>query len=339
MAGTPICFLFHNNWSFVAYVISPPTPPSTFIMSAGGATNLLKAVNNVTNAPEAFSGGTTWIGSDNCNNGRTFNGCIDEVAVFTNAMSESQIQGLFLKALGLTNGVAPSYTQLPADPQVFSGQVLLIPAIAGGIPSPYYQWQSGTVPPGKMPSTATQLEYPGPPTPRSRGPITPVPIPNSDALLIITFGTNISSPVGVTVTLIPVANWNKGLWTVNFAVPTPATVGPARTIRPWSSGDQLLLERPDRRQFRQHPVQSLDDGVTPSTVNLGATNWGNGNFYNAGNNLLLDQYMNFGTNGTSMVFTNVPTGKYNLAAYMNVATYANRGREDRRAVGKDRIEN
>ena len=96
MAGTPICFRCHNYGQFVAYVITPTNTTIYLYYVANGTTNLLKAVNNLTNAPEAFSGGTTWLGGDNWNNGRTFNGSIDEVAVFTNAMSESQIQGLFL---------------------------------------------------------------------------------------------------------------------------------------------------------------------------------------------------------------------------------------------------
>ena len=100
-----------QQWSFVAWVITPTNTTIYLYYVTGEATNLLKAVNNVTNAPEAFSGGTTWLGSDNWNNWQTFDGSIDEMAVFTNAMSETQVQGLFLRALGLTNGVAPSFTQ------------------------------------------------------------------------------------------------------------------------------------------------------------------------------------------------------------------------------------
>jgi hypothetical protein len=133
-----------QQWQFVAYVISPQNTTIYQYYVSAGVTNLLKAVSNAsagTNALEAFSGGTTWIGGDNWDNSRTFNGYIDEVAVFTNAMSEVQVQGLFLRALGLTNGVAPTFSQLPANTPVYLGQVLQIPALAGGIPSPYYLWQ------------------------------------------------------------------------------------------------------------------------------------------------------------------------------------------------------
>ena len=82
-----------NVWNFVACTITPSnTVMYLYYAIPGNGTNLFKAVNNVTNAPEAFTGGTTWMGSDNWNNGRTLYGCIDEVAIFTNSLSETQIQ-------------------------------------------------------------------------------------------------------------------------------------------------------------------------------------------------------------------------------------------------------
>jgi hypothetical protein len=131
-----------QQWQFVAYVISPQNTTIYHCYVSGGQTNLYKAVNNITNAPEAFSGGTTWLGSDNWNNGRAFNGSIDEVAVFNRAMSENQIVDLFLKALG--GLVPPPPTPWPVEPTnttLFLGQMLQLTAIAGGIPAPHYQWQ------------------------------------------------------------------------------------------------------------------------------------------------------------------------------------------------------
>jgi hypothetical protein len=117
---------------------------------------------------------------------------------------------------------------------------------------------------------------------------------------------------------------------VNFAVPSSNNGGPGTnfvghgvlgTGTYWNvlSGGYYANTAPSLR----------DDGATPNPVNLGATNAGNGNFYGAGNHVLLDQYMNFGTNGTSMVFTDVPDGRYNLAVYMIDAgpepSFADRG--------------
>jgi len=109
---------------------------------SGTTTNLFKAVqNNVNNTTEAFSGGTTWIGGDNWDNGRNFNGSIDEAAVFTNALTEGQFQDLFLKSLGLNTGVAPTITTQPASlVTLYQGQTLKLSVVAGGIPNPTNTW-------------------------------------------------------------------------------------------------------------------------------------------------------------------------------------------------------
>ena len=77
--------------------------------------------------------------------------------------------------------------------------------------------------------------------------------------------------------------------------------------------------------FANTPPSLLDDGQTVSGINLGATNYGNGSWYGVGNLLLLDQFCFFGTNGTSFVFSNVPNGRYNLAAYLCDGPDLNRG--------------
>ena len=69
-----------------------------------------------------------------------------------------------------------------------------------------------------------------------------------------------------------------------------------------------------------------DDGVTPCPVNVGPTNYPYSDASTAPyNSLLLDQYFQVGTNGTSMVFTGVPAGRYNLALYGICGSWANRG--------------
>ena len=119
-----------NNWNFVACTITPSnTVMYLYYAIPGNGTNLFKAVNNVTNGPEAFNGGTTWMGSDNWNNGHTLYGCIDEVAIFTNSLGETQIQDLFLKALGLNTGIAPAFTAQPTNAAVFQGQTLQLSAL------------------------------------------------------------------------------------------------------------------------------------------------------------------------------------------------------------------
>ena len=227
-------------WSFVAYVISPQNTTIYLYYVANGTTNLLKAVSNIPNSPEAFGGGTTWIGGDNWDNTRTLNGCIDEVAVFTNSMSETQIQTLFLCGLGLTNGVAPSITASPVNTALFMGQTLQLSAAAGGIPNPSFQWQylNGTVwtglagnPTIGLAATTNSTLY----WTNFAGQITYV-----RALATNSYGTVPSAQAQVTV--YPVANWNKGLWTVNFAVPSYGNQWARYAICwPCNFGDQQLL--------------------------------------------------------------------------------------------------
>ncbi len=91
-----------GQWSFVALTISPTaaTLYLYYVDNNDGTTNLLKAVNTLPHTAEAFSGGIIRIGDDTFDDYRTFPGVIDEVAVFSQTLSESQIQNLFFTALG-----------------------------------------------------------------------------------------------------------------------------------------------------------------------------------------------------------------------------------------------
>jgi hypothetical protein len=310
-----------QQWQFVAYVISPQNTTIYHCYVSGGQTNLYKAVNNITNAPEAFSGGTTWLGSDNWNNGRAFNGSIDEVAVFNRAMSENQIVDLFLKALG--GLVPPPPTPWPVEPTnttLFLGQMLQLTAIAGGIPAPHYQWQvwynstwmnlSGNPNLGIAPTTNTTLYW------------TNFVGAFSNFRCFATnyyYGwSSISSTA--TVTVIPVANWNKGLGIVNFAITPPGPNGPyvgrgvLGTSLYWNAlrGSGVF----GGMQFTNTSPSLQEDGVTVSGINFGSTPIYMGAVESGGsNNALLDTYCSFVSAGAAFAFTSVPNGTYNLALY------------------------
>jgi hypothetical protein len=300
-----------NVWNFVTCVITPSNTTMYLYYATGGATNLYKAVHNMTNAAEAFTGGTTWLGSDNWQNGRTFYGCIDEVAVFTNSLGENQIVDLFLKALGLLYPMPPVFYLQPTNTMLFIGQTLQLTAIA--YPFPNYQWQTtnnsgvwanvAPIPPGRMPTNSTLIwsNYTGP--------------YSTFRCIATNYGGKATSSMAY-VTLLPVANWNKGLWTVNFAIapggfpPVPPYVG--RGVL----GTNTYWNALSGSQFANTPPSLRDDGVTVSGIHFGSTNsfwpqpWSSGT-----NNVLLDTFCTFGTNGTAFVFTSVPNGKYNLALY------------------------
>jgi hypothetical protein len=91
-----------NQWSFVALTVTPTnaTIYLYYIDINTGATNLLKSVNTLDHTSEAFSGGIIRIGDDTFDLYRVFPGYMDEVAIFTHCLSETQIQNLFYTAIG-----------------------------------------------------------------------------------------------------------------------------------------------------------------------------------------------------------------------------------------------
>jgi hypothetical protein len=137
--------------------------------------------------------------------------------------------------------------------------------------------------------------------------------------------------VGV-VTLIPVANYNKGLWTVNFSVATTVNGGPGTPyVGPGVLGTNTYWNALGGNPFK-NATSLRDDGVTPSGVMVGVTNSYIGTFSSVAqdpimDNALLDQYAQIvdTNNGVNFFFTQVPKGRYNLALYGCTAAYADRG--------------
>ena len=322
-----------STWNFVACTITPSNATMYLYFIGQDAqlntvTNLFKAVHNFAHSPEAFNGGTTWIGSDNYNNGNTFDGYIDEVAVFTNAMTEAQIQDLFLRGLGMTTGIAPVFTAQPTNETIFQNQMVSLTATASGVPSPWYQWQyeSGTTwsslgtAVGRTPNAST-LVYPN---------WTTTSVTNFRCTATNLYGAATSS-VAV-VTTLPIVNYNKGLWTVNFAVPSTVNGGPGTPyVGPGLLGTNTYWNAVGGNPFK-NATSLRDDGSTYSGVMIGVTNASVGTFSSLGNdspmdNALLDQYAQvFDTNnGGNFFFTQVPNGRYNLALYGCTAAYADRG--------------
>jgi hypothetical protein len=101
-----------NQWSFVALTVTPndATIYLYYVDANTGETNLLKAVNAIPHQAEAFSGGILRIGDDTFDDYRVFPGSIDELAVFSHSLSESQIQSLFFTALGAPTPAVLNYT-------------------------------------------------------------------------------------------------------------------------------------------------------------------------------------------------------------------------------------
>jgi hypothetical protein len=86
-----------NQWSFVALVVEP-TQATIYLYNTNG---LSSAVNPVSHANVAWDG-TGRIGNDESNVNRTFNGIIDEVAVFNYAFTPDEVLNLYNAALSVT---------------------------------------------------------------------------------------------------------------------------------------------------------------------------------------------------------------------------------------------
>jgi hypothetical protein len=100
-----------NKWSLAALAVTP-NAASVYVLNTNGfsgATNLLSHIN------EPFSI-NSWIGDDTNGPGRAFNGIIDEVTVFTHALTPGQLQQLYNS---VANAVVISTTYSDNNLQLF----------------------------------------------------------------------------------------------------------------------------------------------------------------------------------------------------------------------------
>jgi hypothetical protein len=89
--------LANDQWSFVALVVQP-TRGTLYVYD--NATGLRSYTNEFAHATHTFSSGFR-IGGDAQGDDRTFNGKIDEVAIFNAALTAQQISGLFPVTINL----------------------------------------------------------------------------------------------------------------------------------------------------------------------------------------------------------------------------------------------
>ena len=80
-----------SQWSFVAAAIEP-TKATLYVYNT---TSQASAENPIPHASEAWAGNGTIGGDPESNVARTFNGKIDEVAVFNRTLSPAEIQDLY----------------------------------------------------------------------------------------------------------------------------------------------------------------------------------------------------------------------------------------------------
>jgi hypothetical protein len=328
-------------WSFVACVVTPTNTSMYMYYINGASTNLLKAAFAMTNNPESFGGGTTRLGGDSGGgDGRTFAGSMDEVAIFTNSMSENQIQDLFLKALGLNTGIAPSISTQPANTTLYAGTTLQLSVTAGGIPNPTYQWQYSTNYAGNPGAWWTNVVSGGTVTGGNSNVLTITGFPanswvartNYQVTLNNSSGS-ITSSVANIVVLKVAGNDGNQLWTVNYSITSTNGGGSGNPFigrGVLGLGTYWNALNVGTNNQMTNATTFWDDGATVSGINFISqagqpSGTGSSMWTGTTNNMLLDTYAIFNTtNPTPLVFSPIPNGRYNLALYGCVGHWLNR---------------
>ena len=132
-----------NQWSFVAVAIEPAqaTMYLDYIDATTGKTNYLSSANATAQLTQGFGTGLWHICQDFTDGSRDFVGSIDEVAVFMQTLSSSEIAALFAASLGI-NAIPPAISQPPAAKTVYVGRTVHFTAGVSGSPAPTLQWQA-----------------------------------------------------------------------------------------------------------------------------------------------------------------------------------------------------
>ncbi len=137
-AGLPT--LPDSDWAFVALVVQP-TEADVYIASASATSPVAftGVTNYHTHVIQAFDG-PTLVGTDAGNPTYSFNGAIDEVAIWNRALSSGELYTEYATAVG---GLAPVIFGDPPSPDqpIVAGDTLTLPVNAGGTPDLSYQWR------------------------------------------------------------------------------------------------------------------------------------------------------------------------------------------------------
>ena len=127
-----------NQWSFVTLTVTP----TNAILNMMNTNGVFSATHTYPHPIAPFAGATI-IGDDPVtNNGTfTFNGIIDEVGVFNEALSEPQLQSLFSDGSGLATFPATNTIALLTPEPLYPGQSAVFSSIDGGSYPMTFTWQ------------------------------------------------------------------------------------------------------------------------------------------------------------------------------------------------------
>jgi hypothetical protein len=130
-----------GQWSLVALVVTP-TNATVYVLNTAGLAASSHAYNHAVLPFE----GTTLVGNDPAGTAgnRSFNGSIDDVAIFRRALSQSELLALYSAASG-NSSFAPSIAVQPAAQTLFQAQTAQFTGLAIGSAPLTYQWQAAPV--------------------------------------------------------------------------------------------------------------------------------------------------------------------------------------------------
>ena len=124
-----------NLWSFVTLEVTP-TNATLYMLNTNGRASASIAL---TNPVLAFDSAST-IGTDPYQDNRTFNGIIDEVALYRQTFTESQLDAMYVAGAGPWLQFEPIITQQPDSATLYPGRTAQFTVAATGLTPFSYQW-------------------------------------------------------------------------------------------------------------------------------------------------------------------------------------------------------
>ena len=326
-----------NQWNLVAYVVTPTNETTYlgYVDTNAMVTNFSLAVNPIAHQVETMNGPTVALGAD-IQQGREFNGTIDEAALFNRALSQDEIFKLFQVGFGVA-AIPPSPVAITSQ-SVYGGATVTLGGSAGGSQTITYQWQASGTGLNTFTNLANTGNYSGATSPT----LTITNITAANALDYQQICRNSAGTVtGNVATVSVIAVPSGGLWTVNFELTnnvlnfTASTNGLGHYNGPgilpggnfWNPIPDLAGASTAGNYISASDLEA--DGVTHSgiycSVNGGAFSSATSPGSAASIHTLLDQYVNVYTGVGGLILQGVPDGTYNLAIYGIDGGFRNQG--------------
>ena len=135
-------YVTNNVWTMVALVV---TPTNATVYACDPVGGIRSSAYGYGNNQELFYGPGT-IGNDDTFTGRQMNGYINDVAVFSHALSPTAVTWLYVAGSSADAVPAPTIVQQPLSQELYVGRPAVLSVVPAGLPPFSYQWLSNGVP-------------------------------------------------------------------------------------------------------------------------------------------------------------------------------------------------